>query len=322
MLFYHPDCHSLLFVPDCTVCGGKIPPDPVTRVIMYSETPYWKQKFCNKHLSDGTKRCFACQRIASWNQPLITLKEEEGGAVSHDGEGRAICEECAVTVVASNEDAQVLYEEMRTSFFKDKLGLLTSTSSGENKLVLPEKLPVHLVATQVLNENASKRRETHNRSGSSEGGHHTMGLTMSEKRVTFVKKIGQHLHHDTTQVVSRQNEVTAILILHGLPRLLFCSVMAHECTHAMFRLSDYPPMNLQVEEGLCQLISYLWLQGEGGGKGASHPREKERVYYINKIFEEPSEVYGQGFRDAFEAYTKYGLKRVMDHVKLTQMLPC
>ena len=114
--------------------------------------------------------------------------------------------------------------------------------------------------------------------------------------------------------------MTAVLVLRGLPRLLFCSVLAHECGHAHFKLQGFHKMALKTEEGLCQLLAYLWLRQEGHCR-ADGERERERLYHMNKIFEDSSEVYGAGFRAAFEAHERYGISRVLGHASLCGELP-
>ncbi|RVW27126.1 Protein DA1-related 1 [Vitis vinifera] len=60
----------------------------------------------------------------------------------------------------------------------------------------------------------------------------------------------------------RRCEVTAILILYGLPRLLTGSILAHEMMHAWLRLKGYPNLSQDVEEGICQVLAYMWLDSE------------------------------------------------------------
>lgn len=65
-------------------------------------------------------------------------------------------------------------------------------------------------------------------------------------------------------------QVTAILVLGGLPRLLAGSILAHECMHAWLRLDGTHRLPLPVEEGLCQLMALLWLESQSGTIQASH----------------------------------------------------
>ncbi len=69
-------------------------------------------------------------------------------------------------------------------------------------------------------------------------------------------------------------QVKQLLVQAGLPRLLCGSVMAHELMHAWLRMAGVVGLELQVEEGLCQLMACLWLdrqhellQGVSGGGG-------------------------------------------------------
>ena len=55
-------------------------------------------------------------------------------------------------------------------------------------------------------------------------------------------------------------EITAILVLCGLPWLLAGSILAHEVMHAWLRLAGFPALPPPTEEGLCQLMALLWLE--------------------------------------------------------------
>lgn len=61
-------------------------------------------------------------------------------------------------------------------------------------------------------------------------------------------------------VEHRECRVTAILILFGLPRLLTGSILAHECMHAYLKLANKTDLTPTVEEGICQLLAYLWIE--------------------------------------------------------------
>jgi hypothetical protein len=57
-------------------------------------------------------------------------------------------------------------------------------------------------------------------------------------------------------------EVTAVLVLFGLPRDLTTSILAHEAMHVWMRLTkDMPyPIPSKIEEGLCQVASRKYLE--------------------------------------------------------------
>ncbi|KAF6137567.1 hypothetical protein GIB67_031846 [Kingdonia uniflora] len=129
-----------------------------------------------------------------------------------------------------------------------------------------------------------------------EGFHHmseTRGLCLSEEQtVTSILRrpriggnrlIGMRTH---PQKLTRKCEVIAILVLYGLPRLLTGSILAHELMHGWLRLKDYHNLSPEVEEGICQMLSYMWLESEvmPGSQGNSKGRakRKQRVHEINQ----------------------------------------
>ncbi|KAG9145046.1 hypothetical protein Leryth_018335 [Lithospermum erythrorhizon] len=151
----------------------------------------------------------------------------------------------------------------------------------------------------------------------------------------------------------RKCEVTAILILYGLPRLLTGSILAHEMMHAWLRLKGYPNLRPDVEEGICQVMAHLWLDseiiaGSGGSSSSSATstsssspsssssssssgsskkgkrsdfEKKLGEFFKNQIESDTSTSYGDGFREGNQAVLKYGLKRTLDHIKLTGCFP-
>jgi len=114
--------------------------------------------------------------------------------------------------------------------------------------------------------------------------------------------------------------VTAVLCLRGLPRDLAASILAHEGTHAWFKLHPrFNPdrnMPLQVEEGCCQLVAYQYLSHLDECDGSADERDygddgeptdrKLRQYFRNSIEVDTSEIYGEGFRLAAAAYARVG----------------
>ncbi|KAF2296163.1 hypothetical protein GH714_036439 [Hevea brasiliensis] len=126
---------------------------------------------------------------------------------------------------------------------------------------LDQQIPMLLVERQALNEA---------RVGEKNGYHHmpeTRGLCLSEElTVTSIQKRprigGNRLVGVSTQpqkLTRKSCEVTAILVLYGLPRLLTGAILAHELMHAWLRLKGYRNLNLEAEEGVCQVLSYMWL---------------------------------------------------------------
>ncbi|KAK8674037.1 hypothetical protein V6N13_112339 [Hibiscus sabdariffa] len=152
----------------------------------------------------------------------------------------------------------------------------------------------------------------------------------------------------------RRCEVTAILILYGLPRLLTGSILAHEMMHAWLRLKGYPNLSPEVEEGICQVLAHMWLDSEiyaasgsdaapssSSSSSSSSPpsssssssstsskkgkrsdfEKKLGGFFKHQIETDSSTAYGEGFRLGNQAVNKYGLKRTLDHIRMTGSFP-
>jgi len=119
-------------------------------------------------------------------------------------------------------------------------------------------------------------------------------------------------------------DVTAILVLHGLPRLLTGAILAHELTHALLRMRGVHGLAPEVEEGVCQLLALLWLDAQAAWV-AAQPRADYQArlqsYFAYQIRNDPSAVYGDGFRAAHEAFQDRGLAALLEHVTRTGRFP-
>ena len=142
--------------------------------------------------------------------------------------------------------------------------------------------------------------------------------------------------------LTRRCEVTAILILYGLPRLLTGSILAHEMMHAWLRLKGYRTLSPDVEEGICQVLAHMWIESEiiagSGSNGASTSssssastsskkggrsqfERKLGDFFKHQIESDTSMAYGDGFRAGNRAVLQYGLKRTLEHIRLTGTFP-
>ncbi|KAF7147026.1 hypothetical protein RHSIM_Rhsim03G0137200 [Rhododendron simsii] len=184
------------------------------------------------------------------------------------GDGRSLCLECMESAIMDTGDCQPLYHAIRDYYE----GMC---------MKLDQQIPMLLVERQALNEAIV---------GEKNGFHHmpeTRGLCLSEEQtVTSIHKrpkVGGPGHRlvgmrTQPQKLTRKCEVTAILVLYGLPRLLTGAILAHELMHGWLRLKGYRNLNPEVEEGICQVLSYMWLESE--------------------IAHDASPAYGGGFRAA------------------------
>ncbi|PRQ59304.1 putative transcription factor interactor and regulator LIM family [Rosa chinensis] len=318
---YHKSCFKELAHPKCEVCHQFIPTNQAG-LIEYRCHPFWSQKYCPSHEHDNTARCCSCERLESWDARYISV-----------GDGRSLCFECMESAIMDTGDCQPLYHAIRDYY------------EGMN-MKLDQQIPMLLVERQALNEAIV---------GEKNGLHHmpeTRGLCLSEEQtVTSILKrprIGGHQligMRTQPQKLTRRCEVTAILVLYSLPRLLTGAILAHELMHGWLRLKGYRNLNPEVEEGICQVLSYMWLETEvmpgfknmpststcaassstssssskKGGK--SNVEQKLGEFFMHQIAHDSSPAYGGGFRAANAAVNKYGLRRTLDHIRLTGNFP-
>lgn len=208
---------------------------------------------------------------------------------------------------------------------------------------LDQQIPMLLVERQALNEAME---------GEKDGHHHmpeTRGLCLSEEQTVSSilrrPKIGAGNRitgmRTGSQKLTRRCEVTAILILYGLPRLLTGSILAHELMHGWLRLSGFRNLSPEVEEGICQVLSHMWLESEvmagsssnvastSTGASSSSSKKANRSqfekklgeFFMHQISADTSPAYGEGFRVGNAAVVQYGLRRTLDHIRLTGSFP-
>lgn len=74
--------------------------------------------------------------------------------------------------------------------------------------------------------------------------------------------------------------VQCLLVLYGQPRLLAGSIVAHELTHAWLRMAGVARLDdASLEEGLCQLLAYLWLEAQHAAAAREGPGAERLLSY-------------------------------------------
>lgn len=106
-------------------------------------------------------------------------------------------------------------------------------------------------------------------------------------------------------------------------------------------VEGYRPLSQDVEEGICQVLAYMWLEAElisGSGsdvastsssstssatkKGTRSQFEKKLGgFFKHQVESDMSPVYGDGFRAGQQAIQKYGLRSTLDHIRMTGTFP-
>nr|KYP66701.1 LIM and UIM domain-containing At1g19270 family [Cajanus cajan] len=324
---YHKSCYRDKHHPRCDVCKNYIPTNSAG-LIEYRAHPFWLQKYCPSHELDGTPRCCSCERMEPRDTKYLLLDD-----------GRKLCLECLDSSVMDTHECQPLYLEIQEFY------------EGLN-MKLEQQVPMLLVERQALNEAMEGEKNA--------SGHHhlpeTRGLCLSEEQTvtTILRRPRIGAGYRAVDMITepyrltRRCEVTAILVLYGLPRLLTGSILAHEMMHAWLRLKGYPNLSPEVEEGICQVLAHMWLDSElytgYGNDGASSSsssslsspsssststkkgkrsdfEKKLGEFFKHQIESDTSSAYGDGFRLGNQAMLKYGLKRTLDHIHMTGSFP-
>lgn len=71
---------------------------------MWTERPYWKQRYCPHH-EEAEPRCSACDRLQPHAEQWVELED-----------GRPLCLACLDTVVTDTRDAQPLWQNVLAYF--------------------------------------------------------------------------------------------------------------------------------------------------------------------------------------------------------------
>ncbi|CAL0322422.1 unnamed protein product [Lupinus luteus] len=315
---YHKSCYKESYHPKCDVCKHFIPTNHAG-LIEYRAHPFWIQKYCPTHEHDNTPRCCSCERMEPREAGYIGLND-----------GRKLCLECLDSAIMDTNECQPLYADIQK--FYESLNMK-----------LDQQVPLLLVERQALNEA---------REGEKNGHYHmpeTRGLCLSEEQtISSISRrprlgTGNRAIDMRTQPykLTRRCDVTAILILFGLPRLLTGSILAHEMMHAWLRLRGYQTLSQDVEEGICQVLAHMWLESElssasgsnllsASSSSASYASRKGKSpaferklgeFFMHQIESDISPVYGDGFRAGQIAVRKYGLQKTLNHIWMTGTFP-
>ncbi|XP_047316377.1 protein DA1-like [Impatiens glandulifera] len=307
---YHKSCYKDKHHPKCDVCKQFISTN-AAGLIEYRAHPFWVQKYCPTHEHDGTPRCCSCERMEPRDTTYVALND-----------GRKLCLECLDSVIMDTNQCQPLYLDIQN--FYESLDMKVE-----------QQVPLLLVERQALNEAMD---------GEKHGHHHmpeTRGLCLSEEQtVSTIRKrpkigTGNKVMGMITEPfkLTRRCDVTAILVLYGLPRLLTGSILAHEMMHAWLRLKGYRTLSQDVEEGICQVLAHFWLQSQlkslssdvastsSNQRGRSPFEKKLGEFFKHQIEVDTSLVYGNGFRAGNQAVMKYGLRTTLDHIWMTGNFP-
>jgi len=262
---------------------------------------------CHKHVV-GAALCYCCRR------PLVGKFSE--GSMRYD-DGRSVCGLCSASAVGDPEHASDLLIGIRnmlaTDFGIDTGGALLKVELGE----LNDGRAIYEAASGV-----------------------DIGHTCIEGMT-----ICKHYAIQAGTKLVQKREVQGIYLLQGMSAIHTAKVIAHELTHVFLAINKFHSLPLQVEEGICQLVSYLWLAEQVDrardrtrsvprrrGVGASHDAAgvdliqtaqalQEAVSQLRRMEADMGAVYGVGFRKAHAALQGRSLVDLLSYVKENRNFP-
>ncbi|MBF0263801.1 MAG: protein DA1 [Gammaproteobacteria bacterium] len=288
--YWHPECFT------CTACNK---PFKNNQFVLHNKKPYHKNCYqqqysprCNvcdkamegkyikdlwghQYCADHKKKlptCSSCHRLIS---PKIT----GGGHKLKDG--RVICSMCQPTAISANDQIDRCMSQVQKFLTQFKLSLTCEQYKIE---LVSQKHLKKLTKHWSVNKGHTKT--------SAEGLTQTNVITQGKKEVS--------------------REVKKVLILYGLPREHFTSVLAHEMFHVWLFVNRFPKLPLKVEEGLCTLIEFLYLSSQR--TDTANMRMKQ--IQLNK-----DKIYGTGFRTAYKFYRSSSLGTLLNYVKNNGKFP-
>lgn len=201
---------------------------------------------------------------------------------AHLKDGRFLGENCAKTAIFSEEDGEKLFKEIRDEI-KNKLGWETD-----------HRLHFYLVDLNTLKKTSAN---------------YEPGMEMGLFKHSFTIKTTTQTSYslmkgrqDKTEK-RRTNERYTIYLLSGLPKWKFIEVCAHELGHDWMQ-AYYPNIkDLKIKEGWAEYF-------------ASRVNDVYGQGYLNKRMEQnPSAVYGEGYRFIRDYVKQYGIKGLMQYFK-------
>lgn len=289
----HKRCIQAQF-PCCVVCHDRLQPSAGHSRLQWKEAPFWREPYCHHH--DPSPSCRQCHRVQA-PERLFDLPD-----------GRKTCSGCTSgAVLITNDGVALLHgpaavppegvgDATHVAFqAKGHRGLGDGISGWlERTLSIPTTIwpPLMVVEEGVLNAQAKAK-----------GDFHTRGLTLSEEVRAAVLVGFDSRGRPIVQSVAVPggSAVTGMFLLSGLPKWQAASVIAHEATHALLRLhkEHRVRIDLALEEGLCQLVAWCYLQH-------AKPRRPRSVPWPHRHREPEPKAYSAGYIDTDGDVTDYG----------------
>ena len=268
----------------------------------------WGEVYCVGHEKDFPQ-CHGCGRLvvpadaqAQFARAASTssasgappLQRRSSSGVDYD-DGRSLCAACVPSAVHGAAQVEAVWAAVRAFF--GKLGVTVPAGS----------FPVRLLDRNSLQEVCRSTQSYHATQRC------PLGVTCCNSSIVFNRR-----SDGRQRVESDERSVSQVACLSGLPEGYLSTVLAHELGHVVMHLQGFPTdLAPLVSEGVCELFSFLWLEGGHTGSDA------ERRYRIESLKRsQHGDVYSEGYRQALAAYYACGssLTKLLQTVRRTRTL--
>ena len=276
----------------------------------------WGEVYCVGHEKDFPQ-CHGCGRLvvsadaqaqfakaapaSSAPGAPPSLRHRSGSGVDYD-DGRSLCATCVPSAVHGAAQVEAVWAAVRAFF--GRLGVCVPAASFPTVRLL-DRNSLQDVATRTTRSFHSTQRCP-------------LGVTCCNSSIVFSQT--QRGSDGRQRVESDDRSVSQVACLSGLPEGYLSTVLAHELGHVVMHLQGFPTdLAPVVSEGVCELFSFLWLEGEGGHPGS----DAERSYRIESLKRsQHGDIYSEGYRQALAAYYACGssLTQVLQQVRRTRTL--
>merc|ERR1711907_144942 len=244
------------FTPICAICNQR-----TGSSYLYN---FWGDVYCQKHHFEMPK-CFSCDRLVACRQ----------GSVDY-ADGRASCNICATTAVMGSAEAHSIMQKVACVLHE--LGIQIPDANS---------LSIRVVDRNTIKAGLKNFQQNSRISSEFPQHHPKQALGLTAKVLKEVR---------AGRSVNRQRSIDHIALLQGLPAYHMGSVIAHELGHVYLWMKGFPELTADVEEGICELIKFLWLKAV--------PADAMTTFLLDQMEKNPDQVYGVGFRAARASYLK------------------
>ncbi|KAH7858849.1 hypothetical protein Vadar_028680 [Vaccinium darrowii] len=244
--------------------------------------------------SGRMRRCTSCHRLeVQIKDPTALIKLDDG---------RYICQDCLPISLMESRQLRPFIRQVH-SFFDEYL-----------KFPVNKDIPVFFAQENQRNK---YRPEIHE-------GFTTLGVCLcsfSEDTINIVKRCERR--GDEIVAVTKRKEIKelAIFLLHGFPKEVLGTTLAHEMVHAWIWLQGWTfSLKSEVEEGICEAVAYKWIKYTAGDYDYDPSYSEKDVRFIKVVMDHHKRLIkkaevgscGAEFWKAKRAIKKYGLEGTED----------